>query len=370
MRKMLSTLANQGNQVKLKEAFHVDVTDALGNMRPLLSILMDLEQATSQLTSTDQISVFFDLFGERAANAAILLGKSGDAVVDFRQKMMNSLGSSEQMAKTMTDTLYGDFIALTSAVEGTQIAVGEALGDMSRSVLQFATGNVRGIAIFISENQKLVQALAVSAVAVGSFGAISLAVGVGTPFFFGVIQNIERATAKLSIFKNAVASVKTMDSVTVPVQAGPSRIDTLREKVQQRYSPVVAATTGKISNIDKQLESLGTQSLTNEKAFIQKRDAINATILKNREKIAEISRRESQSAAALSNSLLSGNTKGMQAAEATREKLKARRLILEARAATLTEQQNAVSQTLASASTSNDAEIAKLKAKRAGLERA
>ncbi|MGL6197111.1 MAG: hypothetical protein ACRC2T_20055 [Thermoguttaceae bacterium] len=89
---------------------------------------------------------------------------------------------------------------------------GEAFNGMSREAVKFATGSVRGIAEFISENQKLVHALGVSAVAVGTFGAASMAVGIGTPLFVGVIQNIETATSKLNIFKNAISAVKSQEA--------------------------------------------------------------------------------------------------------------------------------------------------------------
>jgi TP901 family phage tail tape measure protein len=202
MRMMLIKLADAGIQEKLKEQFNIDVTDVTGKMRPLLSILNELSIATSNMGQTAQMSVFYDIFEQRAGTSAVVLGNAGNAVTDFRVKMMNAAGTAANMAKVMSDNVKGDWIAFMSAVEGSQIAFGDAVNNMSREWLQFGTTLVRGITEFITENKKFISTLA-SAATVGGGSIVTL---------------LTLATIIKSVGL-AVNFVKSAFAVFVPVQA-------------------------------------------------------------------------------------------------------------------------------------------------------
>lgn len=194
IRMMLIKLADSGIQKKLREQFDIEVTDPTGKMRPLMTILQDIKAATGSMGDTEAMGVFFDIFEARAGSAALVLGNAGDAVTDFREKMIESAGTAAAMAKTMADNIKGDWIALTSAAEGVQIAVGDAFNDLGRDFLQWATMATRGVAVWVQENKSLVSGAGLAVAALGGFGAAALTVS-------GVMRGLSAVSGMLATSK-------------------------------------------------------------------------------------------------------------------------------------------------------------------------
>jgi hypothetical protein len=124
--------------------------DAKGNLRPILDIINDIKNATAP---TDRAATFIDIFEARAGAAALAITGSSDTIDDFRDRMENAMGTADEMARTMADNLRGDWIAFRSAIEGVQIAIGEAINDTARKWLQRLTTLTRGLVDIITVNR-------------------------------------------------------------------------------------------------------------------------------------------------------------------------------------------------------------------------
>jgi TP901 family phage tail tape measure protein len=191
LRMILLKLINSDIQKKISQ-YGVAIKDVHGNLRPILDILLDLNKATSNLDPTDQASIFEEIFESRAASSAIAVIRSTEAVEEFRDKMAKAKGTADEMAKTMANNLRGDWIAFKSAVEGVQIAIGEAVNDLSRDFLQRLTDLTRALVVIITNNRELIAALAAMGLRALIAGASIFSLCIGFRMLLGIAISLWR----------------------------------------------------------------------------------------------------------------------------------------------------------------------------------
>lgn len=190
LRQIMLRLADPAVQEQLR-ANGVEALDAAKNLRPVGDILIDLGQAMQGMTNAQRISLGQSLFDQRAAGAALKLAKSDfpamAAAID------NAGGVAAKTAKTMDSGLGGAFRRLMSAVEGVQIAVGEALSKALGGLMdKLATFAVR-IAELITANKQWIIGMATTIAAVAAVGGALVVLGVAgqaAAFIFGGIASI------------------------------------------------------------------------------------------------------------------------------------------------------------------------------------
>jgi TP901 family phage tail tape measure protein len=253
VRMMLVKLADSGVQEKLKELFNIDVTDAAGKMKPFLSILQEVKTATAGLGQTGQMSAFYDIFEQRAGTAALVLGNAGDAITDFRLKMLDAGGTAADMAKTMSDNLKGDVISFQSAFEAIQIAFGSAINGLSRPLLKMFTDATRASATFINTNQDLVRNITL----LGS-GLITLKTTTGA---FNLIRSgfLSLVPASSSAATAEQANAVAVNSATAAIAAQTAAI---KANTAEKMKAVIADAKSTKTAIANQLATIG-GNLTN-----------------------------------------------------------------------------------------------------------
>ncbi len=190
MRQIMLRLADPSIQKQLR-ANGVEALDAAKNLRPVGDILVDLGQAMQGMTNAERISLGKNLFDQRAAGAALKLAKSDfPALADA---IDNAGGVAEKTAKTMDSGLGGSFRRLMSALEGIQIAVGEALSKALSGVMdKVATFAVR-IAELVAANKQWIIGMATTIAAVAAVGGALVVLGIAgqaAAFVFGGIASI------------------------------------------------------------------------------------------------------------------------------------------------------------------------------------
>jgi len=167
-------LAKTGSQ-KMLEKMGVDAVDANGNLRKVADILSDLGRATAKMGSAQRLSIFEKLFGRGSASALKLAGGS-----NFKnmQAVLSSVGgTAARTARVMDDTLGGSFRKLWSAVEGVQIAIGEALGPVIAQLSGWMTRAAGSVTAWLKTNRALLVTLAKVIAAVFAAGAALVALG-------------------------------------------------------------------------------------------------------------------------------------------------------------------------------------------------
>lgn len=143
---ILSLSAPTDTARKKMEDLGLEVFDAEGNMRPMVDIFGDLNEALSTMTQGERTEVLSDLFNKvdlKSVNA--LLQTDAERWNDLATEIDNAKGSAEQMAETQLDNLTGDITLLKSALEGAQIVVSDQLTPGLRDFVQFGTDGITRI---------------------------------------------------------------------------------------------------------------------------------------------------------------------------------------------------------------------------------
>lgn len=136
----------------------VALVDADGNLREYEAIIADLSKTTEGLSKIQQIEAASTIFGKNAMAGMLSIVNATDA--DF-QSLTESIygcgGAAERMAAIKLDNLEGDITLMKSALDGLQIAIGDALLPTFRAGTQGITDFITKLTQFINENPELIQ---------------------------------------------------------------------------------------------------------------------------------------------------------------------------------------------------------------------
>lgn len=100
----------------------LEVSDADGQMRPMVDILADLNGALEGMGDADKTAVLNEIFNKvdlKSVNA--LLSTTDERFEELAGYIDNSAGAAEKMAETMNDNLEGALTSVSSAFEGFQL---------------------------------------------------------------------------------------------------------------------------------------------------------------------------------------------------------------------------------------------------------
>ncbi|WP_439239064.1 phage tail tape measure protein [Lonepinella sp. BR2919] len=135
----------------------VRAKDKKGNMRSLTDILVDVEKATKKMGSGDRMEYYKKIFGTEAATAMVeLVGQAGiDGIQQMTEKLKNSAGRAEEIAKVMSDNFWGDVKTLSSAKDAISISIFKEVAPFLRETVQKFTDVLRKINDWIKANPQL-----------------------------------------------------------------------------------------------------------------------------------------------------------------------------------------------------------------------
>jgi len=188
----------------------IEAVDQAGNLRSVSSVLAELGERVQGMGSAQRLSIFEELFG-RGQAAALKLAAPGADFSDLQKTLESAEGTAEKTARTMDDTLGGSFRMLMSAVEGVQIAIGEALSGTLRSWMDQGAKLAGTITSIVKANTGfIVSALKIVAV-VGAAGAGLFALGTaGSALAFsigGIASVLSTAAAAVGLMAGALAAL-------------------------------------------------------------------------------------------------------------------------------------------------------------------
>lgn len=164
----------------LKEIFGVSFIDMNGNARPLVDTLGEVAAATNGLGTAAKSAKFNEAFGLLGITGASAIGKVTTDTKALYQALLSAGGQASKTAVEMDAGLGGSFRKISSAIEGSVIAIGESFGPSLQQITDSLTQAVGGITAWIIENKSLVAAVAATSVALVGAGATLIAFGVGS----------------------------------------------------------------------------------------------------------------------------------------------------------------------------------------------
>lgn len=173
------------------EELGIKTEDAKGNLRNFPEILKELNEKTKNLGNTERSGFFKAIAGEEAFSAlSVLSEQAGNGKL---QELINtnyqSTGEAATVATKMAQNLAGDWITLTSAIDGVRVAISDAVKDDLQSMLKSLTEVAGSITAWAKANPELANTLmkiaggliliitvvaGVSAVILGLLGPIAL----------------------------------------------------------------------------------------------------------------------------------------------------------------------------------------------------
>lgn len=144
LRNMLSALPGKSEDAQLAlDELGVALYDAEGNMRNINDVLLDFDKATKNMTQEKRDSYIRTIFNARdLAAAKSLIDSAATSYSSLTEKIKDSNGAAEQMAKTQLDNLEGDVTIFQSALSDLKISVSDLVTPKLRDAVRFATQSI------------------------------------------------------------------------------------------------------------------------------------------------------------------------------------------------------------------------------------
>ena len=193
----------------------VKTADRKGNMRPLFSILKEMQKSfdKNNLGTSQRAEYMKTIFGEEASSsAAVLMTAATSGKLDNLTKMLkDSDGKTEELVKVMQDNLGGDFKEFQSAYEAVGIDLFDQQESALRQLTQTATKYVLKLDQWIQKNKGLSQTLLKivggGVAIIGMLGAIGL---VAWPVVMGINAIIAGASLLGTVFAAVGSGILTV----------------------------------------------------------------------------------------------------------------------------------------------------------------
>ena len=151
------------------EALGVQFYNTDGTARPLGDVLVDLCDATANMTTEQKASLASTVAGAEAQKGLLaILNQGSSAYTDLNQKLKESSGNADEMAGTLESGLGGAIRSLSSAWEGFKIKLAQKfevpLSDLIHKFANFITDSA------IPALDNFVSAITPVVTALGNFG--------------------------------------------------------------------------------------------------------------------------------------------------------------------------------------------------------
>ena len=185
----LSVISSGAGQ-KLQDLFGVSNADAAGNLKPLVEILDEINTATRDMPVADRTARMAKAFGLLGITSANVLSRSAGGVRKLADGLQTADGVAMKTAKAMDAGLGGSVRIALSAIEGTALAIGDALAPSLQTAVDFIERLSTGITGFIKENESLVVFAAKAVAGVIALGTAFYAIGTAVSVAGGLIGAI------------------------------------------------------------------------------------------------------------------------------------------------------------------------------------
>jgi TP901 family phage tail tape measure protein len=230
----LSVIA-AGSGDELQKIFGITNTDAAGNLKPLVDVLDEINTVTAGMPVAERTAKMAQAFGLLGITSANVLSASADGVRGLANDLRNAGGTAAKTAKEMDAGLGGSIRILLSAIEGTALAIGDAMAPSLQRLGQIAIDVSGGLTKFIKENQELVVSFAKGiAIFIGA-GAAILGIGIALKI---VAAGMALVLSPLGLILAAVAGL------SAAVLSSGSTLSDLAATAQTTFSGVYEAIAG------------------------------------------------------------------------------------------------------------------------------
>ncbi len=233
----------------------VKTADRKGNMRPLFSILKEMQKSfdKNNLGTSQRAEYMKTIFGEEASSsAAVLMTAAASGKLDNLTNMLkDSDGKTEELVKVMQDNLGGDFKEFQSAYEAVGIDLFDQQESALRQLTQTATKYVLKLDQWIQKNKGLSQTLLKivggGVAIIGMLGAIGL---VAWPVVMGINAIIAGASLLGTVFAAVGSGILTvLGALTWPLVGIAAIIVAGAIMIRKFWEPISAFFSGVVEGL-------------------------------------------------------------------------------------------------------------------------
>jgi len=171
------SVISSGAGAKLQDLFGVSNVDAAGNLKPLVQILDEINTATMGMPVAERTAKMAKAFGLLGITSANVLSQSAGGVQKLAEGLKTADGTAMRTAKAMDAGLGGAMRIALSAIEGTQLAIGDALAPTLQTVINFIEDLATGVTAFVKQNEGVVVSVMKGTAAVIGAGVAFYALG-------------------------------------------------------------------------------------------------------------------------------------------------------------------------------------------------
>lgn len=157
-----TSLANMAKPTKQMKAYMdrygISLTRSDGTMKTFREVVDNLRGSLGGLSEAEQVAAVTAIFGKESFEGMLAVVNASDE--DYKKlsdSINNAKGAAERMAEIKLDNLEGDITLMKSALDGLQIAIGDALLPTFRAGTQGITDFITKLTQFINENPELIQ---------------------------------------------------------------------------------------------------------------------------------------------------------------------------------------------------------------------
>lgn len=157
-----TSLANMAKPTKQMQTYMdrygISLTRSDGSMKTFREVVDNLRGSLGGLSEAEQVAAATAIFGKESfAGMLAIVNASDEDFQKLSDSINNSAGAAERMAAIKLDNLEGDITLMKSALDGLQIAIGDALLPTFRAGTQGITDFITKLTQFINENPELIQ---------------------------------------------------------------------------------------------------------------------------------------------------------------------------------------------------------------------
>lgn len=191
-------------------------TDAGGNLKSFASFLDEVERKTAGMTSIEKQNKYIEVFDIRAGRAIGTLIQMKNSVVQFAMEMDVASGVTERLANIMENTTGAKLQQLGNAFTNIGSAIGMAMNEPLKVVIDGLKGIVAAGADFVSSNRSLVGITLITVTALSSLIVILITASLmWGKLSAAVLANIAANNAFLAnTAKSAVALLRLLGAVS------------------------------------------------------------------------------------------------------------------------------------------------------------
>jgi TP901 family phage tail tape measure protein len=171
----------------LKKIFNISNTDAAGNLKPLVRILSEIGVVVGNMPVAERVAKMNEAFGLLGITSASAMARASTDTQQLAIELQNASGAAAEAAVVMDAGLGGSMRRIMSAIEGLEIALGQALADSLAGITEGIIKLVSAATEWVKHSPELITTFATIATSAAAAGVALILLGIRAKLTAGIV---------------------------------------------------------------------------------------------------------------------------------------------------------------------------------------